>query len=300
MNHLRPEKMCQPELAAELRRLYATDPDWLELIELTGAGYRYRVRQRTWVAQFIRAAVEAMSLYAYSCWYGTGPKVFVPTREQQEALAQIDVRLRAEEYSQPFPAILVNVDCPPFNAALVCHRSPTITVAMLTHDNKNDTTTVVSPNQETIDHGLRKFDEDCRTYAAQAHRTARIAINGCLALANYEHRLSHLFPYEHATDAGLAREKTPRGERARARLEISPSLVSFASEVRLHAAERARTGTSEPTGAELRSHWRRGHWRVQRYGIGFRESKRILIKPVLVRADKFTGDVANTVTVYRG
>lgn len=43
-------------------------------------------------------------------------------------------------------------------------------------------------------------------------------------------------------------------------------------------------------GAGVRPHWRRSHWRVQRYGVGRQESKLVLIRQVLVNADKLTGD----------
>lgn len=40
------------------------------------------------------------------------------------------------------------------------------------------------------------------------------------------------------------------------------------------------------TGAAVQPHWRRSHWRVQRYGPGLQERKAVLIKQVLVNAKK--------------
>lgn len=40
------------------------------------------------------------------------------------------------------------------------------------------------------------------------------------------------------------------------------------------------------TGREVRAHWRRGHWRRQRFGHGMLEVKRLWIRPTVVRRDK--------------
>lgn len=42
--------------------------------------------------------------------------------------------------------------------------------------------------------------------------------------------------------------------------------------------------TTNPTGSSVRAHWRRGHWRQQRHGVGLTFVKRLWIKPVLVAA----------------
>ncbi|MBX3755356.1 hypothetical protein [Ralstonia pickettii] len=42
--------------------------------------------------------------------------------------------------------------------------------------------------------------------------------------------------------------------------------------------------------AGVRPHWRRAHWRIQRYGEGRQETKMVLIRQVLVNADKLGSD----------
>lgn len=39
---------------------------------------------------------------------------------------------------------------------------------------------------------------------------------------------------------------------------------------------------AEPSGFHKRIHWRRGHYRLQKYGVGLTQEKRIWIEPVLV------------------
>ncbi|MCP3708637.1 hypothetical protein M3I54_16825 [Paraburkholderia sp. CNPSo 3274] len=43
------------------------------------------------------------------------------------------------------------------------------------------------------------------------------------------------------------------------------------------------------TGAEVRPHWRRGHFRMQVHGPGFAQRKLIFVMPMLVRADRLVG-----------
>lgn len=49
--------------------------------------------------------------------------------------------------------------------------------------------------------------------------------------------------------------------------------------------ERKKT-LNVPTGREINTHWRRGHWRNQPFGPGLSERKLVWIMPVLVRKDK--------------
>jgi hypothetical protein len=49
-----------------------------------------------------------------------------------------------------------------------------------------------------------------------------------------------------------------------------------------------------PSGVEIAPHWRRGHWREQHWGAGNLHTKTIFIRPVLVRADRVVGSLAET------
>ena len=54
--------------------------------------------------------------------------------------------------------------------------------------------------------------------------------------------------------------------------------------VRLVGREVGSASTG-PGGSGVRAHWRRGHWRQQRHGVGLALVKRLWIKPVLVGAN---------------
>lgn len=55
----------------------------------------------------------------------------------------------------------------------------------------------------------------------------------------------------------------------------------------------------EGSGKEISTHWRRGHWRTQRFGEKLTQKKMILIKPMLIRADRAVGHIGDSQTSYR-
>jgi hypothetical protein len=56
----------------------------------------------------------------------------------------------------------------------------------------------------------------------------------------------------------------------------TPNVIGARYQTKTTKSQKSENGTF------TRLHWRRGHWRLQRYGIGLVESKRIWIEPVLV------------------
>jgi hypothetical protein len=90
-------------------------------------------------------------------------------------------------------------------------------------------------------------------------------------------------------------------EEAERRLRQVPQVYGFNQDVVLaghvHTPEHA-SGLGEG-GWTVSPHWRRGHWRGQRYGPQLSLLKRILIKPVLVHAAHFLGQLSGTKAVYR-
>ncbi|NJL70179.1 MAG: hypothetical protein HC888_00595 [Candidatus Competibacteraceae bacterium] len=63
------------------------------------------------------------------------------------------------------------------------------------------------------------------------------------------------------------------------------------------------TGSGETSlgedGKPVKPHWRRGHWRMQRYGVGLGQTKKTFIKPVFVNSHLFKGSLFDSTTSYR-
>jgi hypothetical protein len=255
------------------------------------------------------AASDLIGFKALGAWAAGGPKTFVPTAEQCEALENVDVNLTLDDYAQPFPTLFVKLPKEryyPFVGALA-HLDETggparmLSLSLFTHDNKDDVVTTVSSGPNPIEDSLRRFDRDCGNVQHVAPRVQRVAANCCLVLAGDPSlKVNWMYPHERASDERLALEETERGLKARTRLNTSPMLVSFSQQVTLRRTEGPAAVDAVPAGYELHTHWRRGHWAMQPHGPKHSLRKRIFRPPVLVRADLFTGDRKDAGATYRG
>jgi hypothetical protein len=305
MPELRPDRMVPREVRDELLRLYRTTPRWLHVDKQDQERYHAVPMVRSWLLEESPNTATLMGTYAIGQWIARGPKVFKLTAGQQEALAQIDLTMPSSDFSSPFPAVLVQTDVPPYYATLVYwdEEEAGIICNAFSHDEKSDICTTIYREAPRIEDTILKYDEDCQDCTVQCHKALRIALNGCLALSHFGHHRDYLFPAERQQDRWASvNAKRPEARRAAAdRLATAPELLTFSQDVKLHATERIRSTVSdgEPTGREVRAHWRRGHWRKQACGEGFSQHKRILIRPVMVRADRFAGNASDTFATYR-
>lgn len=315
---MRPADLAPKLLLDELLRLAKTG-NWIEITpdEEDPSTFRSKIIPDTWIKKIARTGADIVSMLGLSMWLRDGPKVFRPSREQCTALEQVEVNLAPNEYQQPFPSILVETDYPPFYSVL-CSKPetfPSLAFTLHSKDHLNDVTTTIRlgryQSAATIEESLAKFDEDCRATAPVAHKALRVAVNSCLALAHFGCHADYLFPKEVESDRRLARESTERGQRAKTRLKLAVQQLSFDQEVRLHRTEKREHAAGEPTGREwTEPKWRKGHWAMQPFGPQVKgedgklhwkpeNRKRIFRQPVLVRADLFVGDLADTQVTYR-
>jgi hypothetical protein len=303
-NHLRPDSVIPKPLDDMLLALAQRNRHWM-YITVDQAEDRYRVHYGMYVPDAIvglhKHSGDSLCLLALSWWLADGPKVFRPTAQQQEALGNVSINLSVTDYVQPFPAILVETNVPPFVATLVCQMEHAVVCYMVSKDHENDGVTVVNNRPgNLIEEAISKFTPEMESLHTLSEKASRIALNSCLALANYGHHSQHLFPHEAANDRGLVNRGGQAGERAAKRLRSAPTLLTLPHEVVLHAEEqRSSREPGEPTGREVCSHWRRGHWAKQPYGQDRAERKLIFRKPKLVRADKVVTSSAPITTTYR-
>ena len=289
-------------LIDELLRLYALDKDWMRIERVPNNPDAYTAISRlpTWMKKLWNNGASAFNMYAVSRWLGDGPKVFRPSREQCEALEQIEVRLPLEDYAQPYPAVMVVADYPPFTCCL-CHHDPVqqyFVGCLFSADHNDDITMTIQGDGKNVEESIRRFDEDCMAVAPVAHRLLRVAINSCLVLCDRQLLTAYLFPKEAERDCYLAGEQSDRGVRARRRLKLAVRVVSFAQEIVLHRSHPATGEEAVATGQEMSPHWRRGHWAMQPYGPRAELRKRILRPPTRIRWDLFDGEDKDTSTVY--
>src|SRR5207249_3331164 len=96
--------------------------------------------------------------------------------------------------------------------------------------------------------------------------------------------------------------KNKRGvQEAERNLRLAPQLYGFPQEVVLYDAEPSSSvRTSEGSTEAMRHpHWRHGHWKMQAYGPGCSQHKRIFIKPVFVNGHLMRDGAIIPQTTYR-
>ena len=292
------------EFVAELVRLASIDRNWVEIKLGEGSAFQAKSRHETWLKSFMQRGGDITGIWALSVWLADGPKVFRPTLVQCQALEHVEVRLNFEDYAQPYPAILIDLpksdDYAPFTN-VICFKSENLIIFSLnTPEHVEDIVTCINRynGRGTLEESFQRYDGDCDMFQQPASRALRIAANSCLALVGHETATGYLFPKDVESDRRLAQEQTERGERARERLPLHAMLVAFKREVVLHKTEGGHP-SGDPTGREVGCHWRRGHYAMQPYGPGSSLRKRILRLPVLVREDKFLGDLSDTTTIMK-
>ena len=96
---------------------------------------------------------------------------------------------------------------------------------------------------------------------------------------------------------------TRRALEAQENLAAAMKLIQFDQKVEFYdeieeAVEVAQGVDIEKLHKSPRSHWRRGHFVMQPYGVGRRERKMIFRKPILVRAKYFLGDIKDASVTY--
>jgi hypothetical protein len=301
--------------------------DWLELIVLperhSGSRVRWEVfrgkpgwdqnpmLERVLTIAERNGVLPLVWLDALAAALAGGPKLFRPTEEQFEVMEQVELRLPFDAYRQPFPAVTVQV--PPGARArierltgkpagwapawvLVRHRprvgeSPAALFTGARMDGMDQTDFFHERHEFPFIEGgiraryLRPGDEEAPFVAMEA--VTRASLNLMLMLAHWGHKGGGPLDPE----AYAKHRRKPQLERLRHGDFLTVNMVQ---DVLLRAAPAAAEvgEPGEPTGRELRPHWRRGHWRHQRFGPGGAAVRLQFIEPVLIRADRAVGELA--------
>lgn len=268
-------------------------------------------------------AGSALSLEALGCLLANGPKAFYPTVRQCEAMQNISLDIPFDMYRQPYPAIVVMIPPDARRAAedmfpgarvpfsVIIRHVPGICInignAVGTHFEMVSCTVCAAGAARSLEDSLKRN----ATLSSVDHRAAcwteRIALNSALLLTHFPTVTEPADPKAFAKTRALMNRRDP-AERERGRVLHAGQFVAvrFAQDVEIYGTEPAPAhGPARPyTGEILPPHWRRGHWRRE---PGYAavvaaggEPRRIFIRPVLVNAHRFAGDLANTSVEYRG
>lgn len=301
---MRPHELFPPELIQILLTAVREERDWIRW-ELVGDGPEYKatVRARDQRLRKIDKIADLFSLHSASIWLVDGPKAFAPTVEQAKALEHVEVNLTIDDYRQPYPAIVVQLPkgYEPFHSVLV-YSGEIIAATLWSERNEYDITTTIAHARGAnhIEKSINTFDDDCQCRPA-AVRALRVALNSCLALSNWPTASRLMYPKEIESDTRLASKAKSEEARRRAkeRLSLPVMKIEFTQEIKFHHVE-GGAERGEPTGRQVSTHWRRGHWAMLACGQGRAERRLTFRRATLVRGDLFEGDTANTTALYKG
>ncbi len=254
-----------------------------------------------------------------------GPKVFrISDLASCLALEQVQPNLTLDEYVQPYPTMVVELPEAYTKARRIENGSSPLGVFL--HWQKDEyllynvpfssgmsvvgsITTVNGKVLEDclVSNKITEYTPDEHYEASEkevVHLAARVAINSMLLLMQQGcKRLgADNKAYEEKLRSHLAKaQKRKQGVKdAQERLRQLPIYYGFAQEIQLFREEREDFPAQSDThsGVIVRPHWRRGHFRMQPFGQGRSERKRIFVSPFLINRHLLAGNESTTRVTY--
>lgn len=251
-----------------------------------------------------------------------GPKIFIPSEEDCEALENTECTMSFQDYKQPYPVVIIEFpkeykrrlakmwgvkNGPSHVIAHHCPEKSFIAVyAVFDRNNVIGLITPMRPEYKTIEDAIVKTRKDNASDIQAAELAQRLAMNFCMVMVLLGVRQTGpLDPkdYEHAKKLSRSSEikKAILGKKL---MESTLYRIEFINQkIKLYDEEtvkpRRDNEPGEPSRISPKPHWRRGHYRKQRCGPNLSEEKLLFIKPVLVRADLFGGTPEHTEVIYK-
>lgn len=298
----RPSDIAPAFLLDEYRKIARMTGPIATITGQDSSLFQVELHAETSLRKFMSNGSDYCGLIATVEWLRQGPKIVHVSEAQYQAMARVDVRLELRDFSMPYPTMLVSLPEGKAHRYVIAHRySPDVLIYLAgSPDHRDDICTIARQREGSyLEEFLEKYDEETAYLAVETCQSLRVASNILLAMTNYGVQSEYLFPKEVQQEQKYQAkgDRAGRdGRRASDRLKEAPMLVSFSHEVKLCHVEGGHEA-GESTGREMPFHWRRGHWAMQAYGPGMTQRKRLLRPPVMVRADRISGE--ETATVYR-
>lgn len=252
---------------------------------------------------------EGIQLFAYAKFLTNGPKIVQPSNDDCVGLNRVDARISISDYQQPFPTMLIEIPedyqkrmtdeygtrCP--NCVLLMHDPDVPLLAIFAINNPASEIVLISNHQpeKSIEAVLRETTLDDAGYR-QSINLNRIAVNLALLLTNIGFvDAGPLDPKRFTRNKKLLKSKsTIKRIRARKQLDQMINLIRIEQEI-TWSNRASATGLNPLSGGTSKSpHWRRGHIRRQRFGVGRTEERLIFVKPVFINSSQFAGQASDT------
>ena len=294
----------------DLRSIFKID--WEELAQRPGSEeHKDFLRTFSKAGHAQHESLITAWLDAMAAGLANGPKLFVPTAEQFEAMQHVELHIPVADYRQPYPSVVIAIppacrrdlaaragvplgECPRWGllrSGLTAEGKVYVTFCLNFGGSHGDQTHFFQDRPEfgDLEDAIRARHlkpGDCEGPFTYTEACLRASLNLMLMLTHYGCRLA----------PGSVKHSKKRPEKLR---HGDCRTVEMVQNVVVRRVVRAGHGEEPvPTGREVAAHWRRGHWRNQHFGPGNVSVKMIFINPVLVRSDRAVGDFSESRAEY--
>jgi hypothetical protein len=268
---------------------------------------------------------RTIHLHIASQVLGTGQKTLRLSQVFCESFEQTDVTVPFREYRQPFETMVIELPAkyaedkfvpgaPEYPTSIAVYHDESQKVMAFDVNLCNAVVSFLLPynSDDIIEDYVQQMkavpSPDAGFDTIEANRRwapfFRIALNAMLAMT-YGIDGNKVTPTSQQRLAKKAIQKRAAGKdkciahRARLHLAALPTYFQFDQKIKAFDEQpsppQSPSGTS---GSPKKPHWRRGHWRQQAVGQGRVERELRWIRPMLIRADRFGGDLKDTTTTY--
>lgn len=303
--------------------------NWIKQEKDDRDGYDYVIHVNTpdarWNSEILRYGVHTpIEIMVMGKLLIDGVKSFRFSAQTMEAMENYDLSsVLAEEYHQPFPTMVIEFPdtyCDerviPFEGIEGTTQSkPRFAVINRNDDILNIVIRFDGQERTGICFVIRLFAgkslEKCweqqpgkqkdltEIETNLSNSIIRACLNACMLAAHYGTRSKGAQdPYTHASNLSRLKAAQKKGDKAaeqeqQLKVSTTPIIYEINQEVAIFREERGERQPGEATGRHVSPHWRRGHWRTQRFGEGLSQSKKIPIPAVLVNAGRLLGGDAS-------
>jgi len=221
------------------------------------------------------------------------PVLFEPSVEMFNEMRNVDIHLKVDEYQQSYSSIMIKHPNSQQYSLVSMLTNGEEKILIISHTrlcedksggrytfvlNLNGNVEYKGGNYD-IEDRLRQYNDDLPEQQLEVGYVNRVCMNVCLLLASHPSRRERI-PYEKVLQKQL-KIPTKRDE-AQKKLDDMPQLIKFVNEPIYVDESSKKQSEIDGGGWTVRPHWRRGHFRSQRYGEGRLQRKTIFIKRMFI------------------
>lgn len=255
-----------------------------------------------------------------------GPKIFQPNYDDCIALEHQECSMTFTDYKQPYPVIIIEIpkqykqrlaqlyQLPTGPSHVLVHHDPEkgfVNVhAFFSRQNVLSHITPARSEYQKVEDAITlnkvKHEGQTKSEFEVAETVQRIAINFCMIMVLAGVRQTGPLEPDHYAKAKKMASRKDKHHRELGKKLLDSAMFKIEwidQKIKLFEEEfiqpRQPRTDGEGTHASPKPHWRRGHYRHQACGVQLMVRKLVFIKPVLVMAGFYSGEIGETSVTYK-